>query len=617
MLHPKLEETKDQGYPAIKALLKNKYNEKVNGIENATITSVSDGARSYGFLIDLPGSSTAKEKKLFLKIDQADQAAISEEMKDKKNKLKEFTFNFTAFAREKLETPEVLKNIDGNRAPRLDIADLQEVGLPNDIAGYEIALMTQAMGQAPKLTEDGKKIRQEIVNKNPGNQNRPKKADRNAENYSPYDVSKMVGEIAKMHQVGKEFLQKNVMAPSTMDFKGFDEVYSNLNQTFGFDIVNEPENEIVNRAEELEESIINKISSACEILKMGTKQQSLDERLNEAKANFVSSVSNEARAKFEFLDNGQKLSFGDGLEDATRANKLTPNQLKEGRQIWQLTEMLDFTKDGKILDYIKTARKFAPIYQKVDNLPKSLLHGDTNPSNFLVDEKRNQKMTLIDWDTLHQGPRLDDLILWYSGVGEDGRKRENTEKTAFSTYDDMMRVSKKELDFSPWITPCVVFGNCSNAVKNFSEIEKITDENHLSKLEFSPNRSLGAIKHWEKTEKVDLTKIIEDIRADSLSGLDLAVNSNQLKEMKPIAVGGKNLETSKQMISALNSKNVVDYKKENNSVILNSQKDEIKIRDSKTMRDLNKELGLSNKNWVDKLMERRLNDHSNDRSSSR
>ena len=51
MLHPELEKTKEQGYPAVKTILQEAYDAKVDGIADASITAVDLGARSYGFVV--------------------------------------------------------------------------------------------------------------------------------------------------------------------------------------------------------------------------------------------------------------------------------------------------------------------------------------------------------------------------------------------------------------------------------------------------------------------------------------------------------------------------------------------------------------------------------------
>jgi len=543
MIHKGLELTKDEGYPAVKSLLKDNYDEGVDAIEDAEIKAVDLGKRSFGFIVNLPPSSKSVEKNLFLKIQIPFHSSRSEELERKEAEMQQKTFEFMEFAHDKFSVPQVLRGRNGGFVSHI----AQNSEIPNDLQGYEFVLMTQVQGQALPLSKEGQAALQEFVRAQPGKN--PGNLYLNDANYSGQDIQRMASNIAKMHKVGAQFLeQNNVPRNPTSGLRSSNEVYVGLNQAFGFDVVGVPEIELPSKISELKKSIEQKASNAMSVILPG-RSGSTQELLEEAKKQFLSGIPEGQQDKYG--------SFSFGLEVAIRENELSEEQIKFGRQIQQIDDLLLFAKEDKIEKTVKMARDNFETYRAVENLPQTVLHNDTNATNFLFDRKSGQ-MTLIDYDTLGRGPRVADLLVHH--IGND-----KITKAAISAYDEKNPLTEEEQIFGPHYTACLTFDKLVEAIQNFCATEEINDSQHLNSLGWGiVDSSYGAYQNaekWNEKEKVDLEKITSETRAEmssrvkTMEALDLAVSKGQAdKDYAAIKTSGGKVfgeEKPEKMVAAV------------------------------------------------------------------
>ena len=162
MLHPELEKTKKQGYPAIKSILKSSYGKLVNGIKDAKISAVDLGARSYGFIVQLPDNSSVKDKDLFLKIQIPFHSSKSLTLQQQEAETQKATFEFMEYASSNSSgdvfIPKVLRDHEDQFVPHIEAED----SIPLDLVGSELVLMTKAKGQAITLSAEGQKALQDF-----------------------------------------------------------------------------------------------------------------------------------------------------------------------------------------------------------------------------------------------------------------------------------------------------------------------------------------------------------------------------------------------------------------------------------------------------------------------
>jgi hypothetical protein len=227
-----------------------------------------------------------------------------------------------------------------------------------------------------------------------------------------------------------------------------------------------------------------------------------------------------------------------------------------GRQIQQIDEMLLFAEGDKISQTIAMARNLSEVYKGVEKLPQTVLHNDTNASNFLLDRETG-KMTLIDYDTLGLGPRIGDLMTHHAGS-------EKIAKAVISAYDEKNPLTSEETKFGPHVVACLTFDKLAQALGNFSDTEKMNDSDHLSSLGWGIDMAYGGAKNWNGKEKINLEKITDEVRAEisamvgTMRALDLAVVGAQVaKEHAPVKTkSGKVFgeEKSEKINSAVSEK---------------------------------------------------------------
>lgn len=527
MLHQGLEQTKAQGYPAVRAILKNSYGEKVDGIEDAKITAVDLGARSYGFVIKLPATSSSTEKELFLKIQIPFHSAKSSKLEKEEAEIQQQTFEFMEFSHDKMAVPKVLRSKDDDFVPHV-VADAQT---PQDLHGFELVLMTKALGLAVPFSAKGEEELRKFVEKKPGKSTG--NLLRDDANYTGLDIRRMASAIADMHNVGERFLKENkVPIHPTHGMRPRDEIYADLKKALGFDAVEIAEAEIPSKISALKEEINQKALAALRAIpwinkevtnpwQSGAKPQDL---IREAKAKFLNSLSPAAQEKYR--DKGFDLPFSIGMEEAIRGNSLTPKQIILGRQIQQIEELLLFAEGDKISQTAAMARNLSEVYKGVEALPQTVLHNDTNASNFLLDPQTG-KMTLIDYDTLGLGPRIADLMTHHAGS-------EKIAKAVISAYDEKNPLTLAETKFGPHVVACLTFDKLAAALGNFSNTEKMNDLDHLNSLGWGIDMAYNNAKGWNQKEKVDLARITKEVRAEiseivgTMRALDLAVTTGQV-----------------------------------------------------------------------------------------
>lgn len=515
MLHPELEKTKEQGYPAVKTILQEAYDAKVDGIADASITAVDLGARSYGFVVNLPESSSATQKKLFLKIEVPFHASKSQELEEKEAEMQKTTFAFMEHAYGKFAIPKVLRDKADSFVPHIS-GDISSASIPEDLRGYNLVLMTQAQGNAVPFSEKGeeelRKFKAARPGKGIGN------LLRDDSNYSSRDISSMMSTISDMHRVGQEFLRENnVPINPTHGIRSHEEVYSDLNKSLGFDVLKANSSEIEPRITEIKESIRAKATEALGRLPIDLGSGSSPEEFaSEAKRKFLelipSDISKDLSSK----------PFSYGLEDAIRSGGLNPEQIKLGRQVQQIDELLNFASGSQISETIRIARSLSEVYKGVETLPQTILHNDTNPTNFLRDPQTG-KMTLIDYDTLGKGPRMQDVMLWHTAS-----ENSQVTKPSISTYDDKMRITASEEKFAPYLTACLQLDKLAESLGRFSDTTKIDDTNHLNSLGTGINAAFQGAKHYSDVKKIDLSQVVQSTRGDTLSALDLAATNRQV-----------------------------------------------------------------------------------------
>ena len=78
MLHPELEEEKEENYPTVKRMLVGNYGNAYPGIGEATVRAEESGNQGYGFHVTLPGSDSPD---FFFKIEKQLQEREPEEEK--------------------------------------------------------------------------------------------------------------------------------------------------------------------------------------------------------------------------------------------------------------------------------------------------------------------------------------------------------------------------------------------------------------------------------------------------------------------------------------------------------------------------------------------------------
>ncbi len=509
MLHQALQTTAPQGYPAIKSILKNSYEGLVDGIDDAKISAVDLGARSYGFIVQLPDSSSVKDKDLFLKIQIPFHSSKSLALQQQEAETQKTTFEFMEYASSNSSgdvfIPKVLRDHEDQFVPHIEAGD----SIPLDLIGSELVLMTKAKGQAITLSAEGQKALQDFQLARPG-----KRTDdlfRDDANYSAESLSKMATTIAEMHVLGSEFLEtREVPTNPTYDLRTSDQIYSDLNRVFSCDIAALSPDEIDTKISETQglvrSNALNSLKEIAPHISLEFTDDQLAETINaEAKKLFLSQLSEEVQKRFS--DKGHALPFSVGLEIAIREKTLDSQEIKLGRRLQQVDETLSFCQGDKMRQTILTAQNLSEIYRRIEDLPKTVLHNDTNATNFLYDEASGQ-IALIDFDTLGHGARISDLMTHHMGSHA-------TAKTIVAAYDSVSPLTAQEQEFGPHIVECITFDKLAETLGRFFDIEKMREPDHLNSLGWGIDDAYSRAKSWGEKEKIDLKGITAEVREES------------------------------------------------------------------------------------------------------
>ncbi|MDA0782472.1 MAG: phosphotransferase [Proteobacteria bacterium] len=217
MLHPELEEEKEQNYPTVKKMLVGNYGQVIGDIGDATIRAEESGNQGYGFHVTLPGSESPD---FFFKIEKQLQERQPQEEK-RLGEVREFMESLHNAARES-EKSGKQPSLDSAKFIRDNskglIGALSGEGMPEGLVGHEISLQTNLGASKLPLREDMLEKRENISydeqkeNPDPKFERSTRQAiDVNPSNFPSYIVAEMAGTLGKLHNAGqdREFTSSN------------------------------------------------------------------------------------------------------------------------------------------------------------------------------------------------------------------------------------------------------------------------------------------------------------------------------------------------------------------------------------------------------------------------
>ena len=210
MLHPELEEEKEQNYPTVKKMLVGNYGKAYPSIGEATVRAEESGNQGYGFHVTLPGSDSPD---FFFKIERKLQERQPEEER-RLGEAREFMESLHNAARESersgkppsLDSAKFIRdNSDGL------VSALSGEGMPKDLVGHEISLQTNLGASKLPLKKDMLERRVNISylgqeeNPDPIFERFTRQAiDSNPSSFNPYTVAEMAGTLGKLHNAGQD-----------------------------------------------------------------------------------------------------------------------------------------------------------------------------------------------------------------------------------------------------------------------------------------------------------------------------------------------------------------------------------------------------------------------------